>query len=53
MAAVHEMMEGLHRGDAIDEKTMRDFDSACLSAPEREHAARDNSEAITRHSVRR
>ena len=53
MAAVHEMMEGLHRGGAIDEQTIRYFDSACFSAPERERAARDNSEAVTRHSVRR
>ena len=40
MAAVHEMMEGLHKGGAIDEQTLRDFDAACLSlAPEPERGA--------------
>lgn len=35
MAAVHEMMEGLYKGGAIDEQTLRGFDAACLSlAPE-------------------
>ncbi len=41
MAAVHEMMEGLRQGGAIDEQTMRDFDTACLFlAPEPERRAR-------------
>ena len=41
MAAVHEMMEGLHKGGAIDEQTMRDFDTSCLFlAPEPESGAR-------------
>ena len=31
MAAVHEMMEGLRQGSAIDEQAMRDFDVACLA----------------------
>ena len=31
MAAVHEMMEGLHEAGSIDKRTMRDFDEACLS----------------------
>ena len=40
MAAVHEMMEGLHQGGAIDGQTMHDFDAACLSlAPEPERGA--------------
>ena len=30
MAAVHEMMEGLHQAGAIDKRTMREFDDACL-----------------------
>jgi len=35
MAAVHEMMEGLRKGGAINEQTMRSFDAACLFlAPE-------------------
>jgi putative transcriptional regulator len=34
MAAVHEMMEGLHHGGAIDKKTMRSFDEACLAPTE-------------------
>ena len=35
MAAVHEMMEGLHKGGALDEQTLHDFDAACLFlAPE-------------------
>lgn len=37
MAAVHQMMEGLRQGGAIEEPTMRDFNAACLSlAPEPE-----------------
>lgn len=30
LAAVHEMMEGLHEGGAIDKRTLREFDEACL-----------------------
>lgn len=46
MAAVHEMMEGLHQGGAIDKQTMREFDAACLSpapalAPEEIRAIRE------------
>jgi len=48
MAAVHEMMEGLRRGGAIDEQTMRDFDAACLSLaprPEPGEQQRGSSQA--------
>lgn len=31
MAAVHEMIEGLHHGGAVDKQTMREFDAMCLS----------------------
>ena len=31
MAAVHEMMEGFHQTGAIDKRTMREFDEACLT----------------------
>ena len=31
MAAVHEMMEGLHEAGSIDKRTMREFDEACLA----------------------
>lgn len=31
MAAIHEMMEDLHDGGVIDKKTMRRFDTACLT----------------------
>jgi putative transcriptional regulator len=31
MAAVHEMIEGLHETGSIDKRTMRDFDEACLA----------------------
>jgi putative transcriptional regulator len=31
MAAVHEMMEGLHQAGAIDKQTMREFDEGCLT----------------------
>lgn len=34
LAAVHEMMEGFHQGGAIDKRTMREFDDACLTAVE-------------------
>jgi putative transcriptional regulator len=33
MAAVHEMMEGLHEAGSIDKRTMREFDEACRLAP--------------------
>ena len=29
-AAIHETMDALHQSGAIDKKTMRDFDAACL-----------------------
>ena len=29
MAAVHEIMEGLHDAGSIDKRTMREFDEAC------------------------
>lgn len=46
-AAVHEMMEGLHQGGAIDKRTMREFDDACLTPalvlkPEDIRAIREN-----------
>ena len=31
MAAVHEMMEGLHDAGSIDKRTIREFDEACLA----------------------
>jgi putative transcriptional regulator len=31
MAAIHETMEALHDVGAIDKKTMRRFDNACLT----------------------
>ena len=31
MAAIHETMEALHAIGAIDKKTMRDFNDACLT----------------------
>ncbi|MEM8724129.1 MAG: DNA-binding transcriptional regulator [Pseudomonadota bacterium] len=31
MAAVHEMMEGLHEAGSVDKRTMREFDEACLA----------------------
>lgn len=30
LAAIHETMKALHQIQAIDKKTMRDFDAACL-----------------------
>lgn len=30
LAAVHETMEGLYEGGAIDKRTLREFDEACL-----------------------
>jgi putative transcriptional regulator len=30
MASVHEMVEGLHQSGAVDRRTMREFDTACL-----------------------
>jgi putative transcriptional regulator len=34
MAAIHETMEALHEVGAVDKKTMRDFDDACLTTAE-------------------
>ena len=31
MAAIHEMMEDLHKGGVVDKRTMRRFDEACLT----------------------
>jgi len=31
MAAIHELMSGLHNGGVIDKQTMRRFDDACLT----------------------
>ncbi|MCP5176818.1 MAG: DNA-binding transcriptional regulator [Moraxellaceae bacterium] len=31
LAAVHEMMQGLHLAQVIDKKTMREFDESCLA----------------------
>ncbi|QMW22842.1 helix-turn-helix domain-containing protein [Sandaracinobacteroides saxicola] len=46
LAAVHEMMEGLHESGAIGKRTMREFDEACLApatrlAPEEIRAIRE------------
>jgi putative transcriptional regulator len=46
LASVHEMMEGFHRSRAIDKRTMREFDEACLTraapiAPEEIRAIRE------------
>jgi putative transcriptional regulator len=30
LAAVHEMMEGLHGAGSIDKRTLREFDEVCL-----------------------
>lgn len=30
LAAVHEMMEGLHEAEAVGKRTLREFDEACL-----------------------
>ena len=45
-AAIHETAEGLHEVGAIDKRTMRDFDAACLApvpdlAPEEIKAIRE------------
>jgi len=31
MAAIHEMMEGLHETGSIYKRTMREYDEACLA----------------------
>ena len=31
LAAVHEMMEGLHGARAVNKQTLREFDEACLA----------------------
>jgi len=31
LAAVHELIEGLHEAGAIDKRTLREFDDACLA----------------------
>lgn len=47
MAAVHEMVEGLHEAGAIDKRTMRELDEGCLTPapvlkPEDIKAIREN-----------
>ncbi len=49
MAAIHETAEGLYKSGGMDEKTMREFDAACLTPiskmpPERIRALRDREE---------
>ena len=34
-AAIHETVDALHQIEAVDERTMRDFDAACLKDPHR------------------
>lgn len=34
LAAIHEMMEGLHGAGAVDKRTLREFDEACLAPAE-------------------
>ena len=46
LAAVHEMIEGLHEAGAVDKRTLRGFDEACLApatalAPEEIKAIRE------------
>jgi putative transcriptional regulator len=47
LAAVHEMMEGLHEAGAISKRTLREFDEACLTtaAPLRPEEIRSIREA--------
>ena len=52
MAAVHEMMEGLRQGGAIDQQTMHGFDAACLShAPSRRRVS-NNAGAVRPRNAR-
>lgn len=32
LASIHQTMEGLHEIGAVDKRTMRDFDEACLTS---------------------
>jgi DNA-binding transcriptional regulator YiaG len=50
LAAVHEMMVDLHTVGAIDERTMRDFDKACL-IPVEDLSAYDHSRGTKLHCV--
>lgn len=34
-AVIHETVDALHQIEAVDERTMRDFDAACLKDPHR------------------
>ena len=50
MAAIHETAEGLYKSGGMDEKTMREFDEACLTPvvampPEKIRALRDREQA--------
>ena len=49
-AAIHEMMEDLYEIDAIDKKTMRDFDETCL-VPVYEMSGRTIKELRLRENV--
>ena len=52
MAAVHEMMEGLRQGGAIEEQTMRDFDAACLSLAPSRSPVSNNAGAVRPRNAR-
>jgi putative transcriptional regulator len=52
-AAIHETMDALHQIEAIDKKTMRDFDAACLAdlpdmEPEEIRALRERERGVRR-----
>jgi putative transcriptional regulator len=56
LAAVHEMMEGLHEAGAIDKRTLRGFDDACLAPatllqPEKIKAIREAQHVVVPHAV--
>lgn len=55
MAAIHETMEALHDGGAIDKQAMRRFDDACLAPipplnPNNAEAARRRKHASAKPS---
>ena len=41
LAAVHEVMDGFRQSGAINGEMMREFDAACLSAPNQPNSGED------------
>ena len=46
LAAIHEVIEGLHEAGAVDKRALREFDEACLAVATQ---VADNQSDVTRN----